>query len=161
MLGGYGVPPQRIGWVIMAVPIAYIFGNLLTMRLVRTLPERTLMLWGQLSTLSGLTLLLALGLAGIHNAVALAGPLLLLGVGHGLLVPPALTGTVGLVPALAGAAAAVTGLVQQLTGALGGFLVGLVPHDGPVALASQMLAWAACGVLAQFVLFGRVLRTRR
>ena len=36
----------------------------------------------------------------------------LLGLGHGLLVPPSLSGTVGLIPALAGSAAAVAGLVQ-------------------------------------------------
>jgi DHA1 family bicyclomycin/chloramphenicol resistance-like MFS transporter len=59
---------------------------------------------------------------------------------------------VGLIPALAGAAAAVGGLMQQLSGAFGAFVVGLVPHDGQVNLAVLMLAWAACGLAAQLAL---------
>jgi DHA1 family bicyclomycin/chloramphenicol resistance-like MFS transporter len=64
------------------------------------------------------------------------------------------------VPALAGSAAAVAGLMQQLTGALGGFVVGLLPHDGPVNLALLMLMWAVFGVTAQVLLFRFVLRRR-
>ncbi|HXD39095.1 MAG TPA: hypothetical protein VN649_00925, partial [Ramlibacter sp.] len=89
--------------------------------------------------------------------LALALPLMLLGMGHGLLAPPSLTGTVGLVPALAGSAAAVAGLMQQLTGAMGGFLVGLVPHQGPVNLALLMLGWTLLGLAAQLVLHRCVL----
>lgn len=153
VLARYGVTPERIGWYIMCIPVSYIFGNLLTTRLIRRLGDRSIMALGQAGTLAGLLLLLALGLAGLHTPLWLALPLVLLGIGHGLLAPPTLAGTVGLVPALAGSAAAVAGLVQQLTGALGGFLVGLVPHDGPVNLALQMLGWAVCGLVAQVVLF--------
>ena len=134
VLASYGVPPERMGWYIMCPPIAYIFGNLLTTRLIRRLGDRRITKRGQVSTLCGITLVLALGLAGLHTPLALALPLMLLGIGHGLLVPPNLIGTVGLVPALAGSAAAVAGLMQQMTGAIGGFAVGLVPHHGPVNL---------------------------
>jgi len=65
---------------------------------------------------------------------------------------------VGLVPALAGSAAAVAGVMQQMTGALGGFVVGLVSHDGAVNLALQMLGWAACGLAAQLALSRYFLR---
>jgi DHA1 family bicyclomycin/chloramphenicol resistance-like MFS transporter len=113
---------------------------------------------GQAFTIGGLSLLLVLGLAGLHTPLFFALPLVLLGIGHGLLVPPTLAGTVGLLPALAGSAAAVAGLMQQLTGALGGFAVGLLPHEGPVNLALLMLGWALCGLVAQVVLFRWVLR---
>ena len=113
---------------------------------------------GQVATLAGLGLVLALGLGGASTPLALALPLVLLGIGHGLVAPPTLAGTVGLVPALAGSAAAVAGLMQQLTGALGGYVVGLVSHDGQVNLALMMLAFAACGLAAQAVLFRFVLR---
>ncbi|QJW84434.1 hypothetical protein HK414_13675 [Ramlibacter terrae] len=83
---------------------------------------------------------------------------MLLGIGHGLLAPPTLAGTVGLIPALAGSAAAVGGLVQQMTGALGGFFVGVFPHHGPVNMVLLMLGWAVCGLAAQLVLFRVVLR---
>jgi MFS transporter, DHA1 family, multidrug resistance protein len=158
VLGRYGVPPEQIGWYIMCIPAAYVFGNWLTSRLIRRLGDRPIMMAGQVITLGGLLLLLALGLAGPHTPLALALPLMFLGVGHGLLAPPTLAGTVGVIPALAGSAAAVGGLMQQLTGALGAFAVGLLDHNGPVNMALLMLGWAVCGLAAQIVLFRFVLR---
>jgi MFS transporter, DHA1 family, multidrug resistance protein len=160
VLAGYGVPPERIGLYIMCLPVSYIFGNLLTTRLLRVHGDKSLMAVGQGFTLAGIGGVLGLGLAGVHTPLSLALPLLLLGIGHGLLVPPALAGTVGLVPALAGSAAAVAGVTQQLVGAVGGFAVGLVEHDGAVNLAAQMLAWAGLGALAQWALT-RVQRASR
>ena len=70
--------------------------------------------------------------------------------GHGLLVPPCMARTVGLVPALAGTAAAMAGLGQQLAGAMAGYMVGWFSHDGSVNLATLMLGFtlAACAVQA-------------
>jgi DHA1 family bicyclomycin/chloramphenicol resistance-like MFS transporter len=161
VLKNYGVTPDRIGWYIMCIPISYILGNLWTSRLVRRSSERRIMAGGQAFTLAGLVLVLLLGLAGAHTPLALALPLLLLGVGHGLLGPPTLAGTVGLIPALAGSAAAVGGLIQQMSGAIGAFAVGLVPHEGQVNLASLMLAWAVCGLAAQLLLVRFGLRRAR
>lgn len=161
VLKGYGVTPERVGWYIMCIPIAYIFGNLWTSRLVRRSGDHRIMGMGQAWTIGGLLMVLALGLAGAHTPLALALPLVLLGIGHGLLAPPTLTGTVGLVPALAGAAAAIAGLLQQISGAFGAFVVGLVPHDGQVNLALLMLAWTACGLGAQLLLQARQGRLAR
>jgi MFS transporter, DHA1 family, multidrug resistance protein len=155
VLKGYGVTPERVGWTIMCIPIAYIFGNLWTSRLVRHRSDRRIMAMGQALTLAGLLLVLALGMAGARTPMALALPLLLLGVGHGLLAPPTLAGTVGLMPALAGSAAAIGGVMQQMSGAVGAFVVGLVPNDGQVNLALLMLAWAVCGLAAQVLLHRR------
>lgn len=114
VLAAYGVTPERIGLYVMAPPVAYVFGNLLTQRLLRAgRSDRFLMLLGQGVTFSGPLLVLALGLAGVHTPLALALPMLMMGIGHGLLLPPTLTGTVGLVPALAGSAAAVAGLMHK------------------------------------------------
>jgi DHA1 family bicyclomycin/chloramphenicol resistance-like MFS transporter len=78
-----------------------------------------------------------------------------------LLTPPALAGTVSLVPALAGSAAAVAGMTQQLLGALAAYGVGLVSHEGPVNLGLLMLGASLAGLLAQVLLFGVVLRRPR
>ena len=152
VLKGYGIGPDGIGWFIMAVPVSYILGNFMTSRLIAQAGESRVMAWGQALTLGGLLVMLALGLGGVQTALAVALPLLLLGFGHGLLNPPALAGTVGVVPALAGSAAAVAGLMQQLTGATGGYLVGLVPHEGAVNLGWMMLAFALTGAVAQYLL---------
>ncbi|BDI05564.1 Bcr/CflA family efflux MFS transporter [Sphaerotilus microaerophilus] len=144
VLRSLGVGPEGIGLYIMCVPMSYIAGSFLTSRIVHRLGERRMLRAGQALTLAGIALMLGLGLAGWHSALALSLPLMLLGVGHGLLVPPALAGTVGLLPALAGSAAAVAGVSQQLMGALGGYLVGLMPHHGVVNLGWLMLGLAAC-----------------
>jgi DHA1 family bicyclomycin/chloramphenicol resistance-like MFS transporter len=155
VLKGYGIGPDGIGWFIMAVPVSYILGNFMTSRLIAQAGESRVMAWGQALTLGGLVVMLALGLGGVQTALAVALPLLLLGLGHGLLNPPALAGTVGVLPALAGSAAAVAGLMQQLTGATGGYLVGLVPHEGAVNLGWMMLGFALTGAVAQFFLSRR------
>lgn len=149
----FGVPPQRLGLYIMLIPLAYIVGNVLTTRWIARVGERRLMALGQLGVFAGLALVLA-G-AAWHSPLALALPLVLLGVGHGLLVPPALAATVGLVPLLAGSAAALTGVLQQASGSLGGYVVALVPHDGVVNLALMMMFWSALGALGQWWLFRR------
>jgi DHA1 family bicyclomycin/chloramphenicol resistance-like MFS transporter len=155
VLGGYGIGPDGIGFYVMAIPLSYIAGNYLTSRIAHRAGERTVMRLGQALTIGGLLLVLALALAGLRTPLALALPLVLVGVGHGLLMPPSLAGTVGVVPALAGSAAAVAGLAQQLVGALGGYVVGLVPHDGATNLGGVMLAFAACGLGAQWLLHRR------
>lgn len=158
VMGSYGVRPEHIGWFIMCIPAAYMGGNLLTTRLVRRVGDRLLMNVGQGLTLGGLALALGAGFSGWHSPWALALPLMVLGVGHGLIVPSALSGSVGLVPAMAGAAAAVAGLMQQMSGAIGGYAVGLVPHHGSANLALLMTGWALVSVSAQAVLFTRLRR---
>lgn len=152
VLGSYGVGPADIGWYIMCVPFAYVAGNFLTSRLIRRQGERRMMVLGQLTTVAGIALLLALGLAGVKTPLAFSLPLILLGIGHGFLMPPTLAGTVGAVPALAGAAAAVAGLMQQLMGALGGYSVGLVSHEDTVNLGLLLLAFTLCAIAAQIFL---------
>ena len=75
--------------------------------------------------------------------------MLLLGIGHGLLVPPCLVATVALMPALAGAASGLAGVTQQLTGALGGYLVGWVPHHHHIGVAALMLGATVLASLAR------------
>lgn len=141
VLAGAGVGAGDVGLYLMLVPLAYILGNFLTSRLVRRTSEARLMALGQATALAGIAITLALALAGVRAPLALVLPLTLLGVGHGLLMPSTLTGTVSVVPALAGAAAGAAGLAQQMFGALGGYVVGLVEHDGAVNLALLLAAF--------------------
>ncbi len=152
VLKSYGVGPEGVGYHIMCIPIAYILGNYLTSHLVQRAGEARMMVLGQACTLGGLVIVLALALAGLNTPLALSLPLILLGIGHGLMMPPTLAGTVGLVPALAGSAAAVAGLMQQLMGAAGGYAVGLFTHDGALNLGLLMLGSALCALVALVVL---------
>jgi DHA1 family bicyclomycin/chloramphenicol resistance-like MFS transporter len=156
VLRSYGLGPDRIGFVIMCVPLSYIAGSFATTRLARHRSGRWLMRAGQAFTLGGLSLLVLLAVAGVQSVAAFAMPLMLLGVGHGLMVPPALATSVGLVPALAGAAAAVVGLMQQLIGAVGGYVVGLLPQASVAHLGALMLGISVMGALAQRMLHRRM-----
>ena len=158
VLKSYGVGPAGIGWYIMFCPLCYIIGNFVTSRYVHAWGERTIMMIGQLLTVSGVILMWALSAMGWDTALAFAMPTMLVGMGHGFLVPPTLTGTVGLNPALAGAAAGVAGLSQQCVGAFGGFTVGLVDHQGAMHVSLLMMAFTGVGLLMFVMLTLRGLR---
>ena len=104
------------------------------------------------ATLSGMLLMLGLALMGWDSPLAFTLPLMLLGAGHGFLMPPTLAGTVGVVPALAGSAAALAGLMQQLMGAVGAYSVGLAPHQGSRNLGWLMLGLPLCALCAHLAL---------
>lgn len=155
VLASYGVGPQSIGWYIMSIPVSYIVGNFLTSHWIRSKGERRVMGLGMSASLAGLALLLVLAWAGWRHPLALALPMMLLGLGHGLLNPPALAATVGVIPALAGTAAAVAGLLQQLMGAVGGYAVGLVSHHSTVNMGLLMTGFTLLGALALWMLHRR------
>ena len=155
VLGSFGVGPQDVGWYIMLVASMYIVGNYLTSSLVRHHGERRLMTLGQVATLTGLGLSLGFALAGFDSPLFFALPLMLLGLGHGFLMPPCLAGTVSLLPGLAGSAAAVAGLMQQLMGATAGYAVGLLPQGGSLYLGLLMLGFTLLALVAQLLLHRR------
>ncbi|MEZ5728176.1 MAG: Bcr/CflA family efflux MFS transporter [Burkholderiaceae bacterium] len=149
VLRSYGVGPAGVGWYVMVVPLAFVLGNFVNSRLIVRVGQRRVMMAGQVLTLIGIAMVIVLGAFGPRTPLVLSLPLLLMGFGHGLFMPICLAGTVGLIPAVAGTAAAVAGLAQQFSGALGGYLVGLVSHDGPVNLATVMLGFTVIATVAQ------------
>lgn len=154
VLRSYGVGPALVGWYIAAVPLCYILGNYLTSRLAHRVGELRMMVLGQACTFVGLAGVVALALAGIHTPLAFSLPVALMGLGHGFMVPPYLVRTVGLIPALAGAAAAVAGTMQQFVGSAGGYAIGWVPHDGPIYVGLLMLAFNVLAIGAHVRLYG-------
>jgi MFS transporter, DHA1 family, multidrug resistance protein len=155
LLKGFGMGPELVGWFIMFISVSYVAGNFLTSRLVRRLGERRMLVLGNVCSVAGLVLVLVLSWSGHHSAVAFGAPLIFLGLGHGFTMPPALAGSVGVIPELAGAASAVAGLMQQMLGAFAGYvvgLVGLVGPEGPVNLGLLMLGFTLIGALSLAVL---------
>lgn len=152
VLTNYGVGPAAIGWYIIFPPICYIAGNFLTSRLLRHTSETRLMFLGHATTLCGIAASLLLAWVGVRSPFAVVAPLALLGLGHGLLMPSTLAGTVSLVPALAGAAAAGAGLAQQFFGAFGAYVVGLFRHDDAINLGLLMFLFMSVSLTAQTVL---------
>ena len=155
VLGTYGVGPDGVGWYIMVVPLSYIVGNFLTSRMVRRQGDHRMMAAGQVSSVVGIALMLALSQTGLTSPLVFVLPLTLLGLGHGFLMPPSLAGSVGVLAGLAGAAAGVAGVMQQLTGAPASYMVGLLPNKGSAALGLLMMAMTLCAFGAQWLLRNR------
>ena len=152
VLASYGVGPEGIGWHVGCIPLSYFMGNFLTTRLIHGWGPRRVQTVGQSVTLLGIALMLTLVILGFRSPWAVSLPLLLVGLGHGLLVPPTLAATVAAVPALAGSAAGVAGVMQQFTGALCGYLVGLVPHDSALGMGWMMMAFSLLGAFMLWTL---------
>jgi MFS transporter, DHA1 family, multidrug resistance protein len=158
VLARYGVGPGMVGFYIMFIPMSYIAGNFLTTRLVKRWSENRLMLAGNCAAIAGIASVLILALSDVQSPLAVTAPLVLLGIGHGLLMPSALAGTVSLVPAMAGAAAGAAGLGQHVVGAFAGYAVGLVEHDSALNIALLMLVFMLLSLFSQLFLL-RSLRT--
>ncbi len=146
LLGHLGVGPERVGFFIMMIPMSYIVGNFLSTRVVVRWGEPTMRRVGALLTLGGIGVVVLLSWLGVHHPLALSVPLMLMGIGHGLWIPPTLGASVGAVPALAGSAAALAGVSQQLVGALGAYAVGWISLTTAAPLA--LLMWGISLVAA-------------
>lgn len=155
VLAAQGVGAAEVGWFVLCMTASYILGSFLTSRWIRRTSGYTLMSLGQWITLAGVALMLALAWWKAPVIWSMTLPLMLVGLGHGLLVPPTLAGTVGQLPALAGSAAAVAGLAQQFMGAAGSFSLGLFETPGVPTLAGLMLLYTLCAMGAQTRLFSR------
>jgi DHA1 family bicyclomycin/chloramphenicol resistance-like MFS transporter len=152
VLANYGVGPASVGFFIMVLPLSYIVGSFLTSRLIKHTSESRLMLVGQCLGIAGVSLVFLLALAQVQSPFAVAAPLILLGIGQGLLMPSTLAGTVSVVPALAGAAVGIAGLAQQLAGAVGGYVIGIFAHNGALMMGALMSMFMIGALGSQLIL---------
>ena len=146
------VGPAMIGWYVAVIPLTYILGNFLASRLLKITSESNLLAAGLTLSLAGPTIVLVFSQIGLTSPLFVTLPLTLMGLGHGLLMPPALAGTVGMIPSIAGAAAGGAGLAQQLAGATGGYVVGTVSHDNPTYLALLLMTSALFAIMSYVLL---------
>lgn len=152
LLKAYGIGPDQVGWFIMLTPLSYIVGNFMASRIALRRDAHWQRRAGLLITATGIVTMVLLALAGVRSPFAFSLPLMLLGFGHGLFTPLVLAATVGVVPALAGAAAAVAGVMQQLIGAIGGWGVGWVSLATPVPAGLLMLGFTGVALACQAAL---------
>lgn len=132
----FGLDEKATGICFLLVAVAGIFGT----RLVRWIDHRTdTLLTGSLSILLGALIALALANAGAPGAASLIAPMLLLGIGAGLVGPAAINLAVNAEPGLAGTGASITGAVQMLISA-----VATVPLGLFAPITSFKLALALC-----------------
>jgi len=140
-------PPSVYGAMIVMPMVAYILGNAAAARFARWAGTGAMVLWGTgLSLLSGAAMLAWCLWPGL-SAWALFVPMAASSVGNGLSQPTAMAAGLSVYPRVAGTASGFTGFLQMATSALGTLAVGLLPHDGPFAMAGVVL-------FTQIVAFG-------
>jgi MFS transporter, DHA1 family, multidrug resistance protein len=102
----------------------YLVGTLICRRLVpRHGLRRTIAIGSSLQLAAGSALAVA-ALAGLHRPLAITLPMIVFGVGHGLLQPPAQAGAVAPFPHAAGAAAALMGFTMMVVATAIGIWIG-------------------------------------
>ena len=143
-----GYRPETYGMFFTMVVTGYFLGSLASARLTLRFGYRRMVTTGGMVATLGGALMMALVLAGFRGWWVIVGPQFLFLVGTGLIMPNSLAGALAPFPDKAGAASALFGFLQQLTGASMVAIIGLAA-DGtelPMAagiLAGAMLAWMA------------------
>ena len=133
-------PPSTYGLMILMPMAAYILGNAAAARFARRLGAGVMVVSGvALSLASGMLMVLWCVWPGL-SPWALFVPMALSSIGNGLSQPTAMAAGLSVYPRIAGTAAGSIGFTQMAASALGTFTVGLLPHDGPIAMAGVVLA---------------------
>lgn len=155
VLGDLGVATESVGWYLFFCSGAYTAGNWLTSRLARRLSDHSLIGLGNASALIGAVAVLAVAFSGNSVALAFVAPVLLMGLGHGLIQPAALKGATGVSAGDAGSAAAVSGALMQGGGAVAGYALGLLPVLDQTSMAVIMLITTLISAFAALPLIPR------
>ena len=148
-----GLRPSEYGMYFGLISLGYVFGNFLSGRYARQMGINRMMLTGNAFSFTGIVIALTLFSLGIDHALALFGPMMLLGVGNGATLPSANAGIVSVRPHLAGSASGLGGALQLGLAAGLSTLAGIVvtAPAGALALLGLMLVCAFAAVAAVFV----------
>jgi len=132
--------------------VGFIMGSFITRRLATSVNRGTLIQVGcGLCCLSGLLMTgLALGFA--PTALAIAAPMIVFGLGNGLVMPSGNFGSMRAAPAMLGTSAALSGCMRMGSGSLGSLLATTLPNGSVVALGVLIISAALAATLAWRVL---------
>ena len=146
------VPPEQLGYFIMAVPIGYIIGNYISSRMSQRASRRRMIWIGGILAVVGTAVLVLLPLSGMDSPYTLIIPLAFYSCGSGFVVPNSLAGALTAVePAAAGSAATLGGFVQMGAGFVSTIIMAsLVPTS--FLQVGMVMFWCCVLSLLVFVL---------
>lgn len=132
-------PPSAYGLMIMLPMAAYIIGNAAAARFARRAGANAMVVLGvSISLLSGAGMLVWCIWPGL-SPWALFVPMAVSSIGNGLSQPASMGAGLSVYPRVAGTASGFIGFLQMAISALGTFAVGLLPHEGALAMAGVVL----------------------
>ena len=145
-----GLKPSEFGLYMGFISLGYVGGNFLSGRYSRRIGLTRMIMMGCLSANVGIGFSYALFAVGEQNALALFGPMLLVGLGNGMTLPNANAGIVSVRPHLAGSASGLGGAIQLGIAAIMSSLAGVIVTEetGINALLYLMFSSAMVAVMA-------------
>lgn len=146
----FALSPAALGFYFGAPALGYAAGNFLSGRHSVRLGINRMALSGTLLTSAGLTVLLAVELAGAKHPAVFFGFMSFMGLGNGLVMPNATAGMLSVRPRLAGSASGLGGAIMIGGGAALSALAGalLTPGSGAFPLIYLMLATSIASVVS-------------
>jgi DHA1 family bicyclomycin/chloramphenicol resistance-like MFS transporter len=148
--------PTIYGTWFVLVAGGYAIGNFLSGRYAERAGIRRMIVGG--SILAGLMVAVmpALFAAGLAHPASLFGPMFVLGIANGLVLPNALAGAISVVPRIAGAASGLAGAAQMGFGALFSAITGAMLAGGETATPLFIaMGLAAASALVVALAIGR------
>jgi DHA1 family bicyclomycin/chloramphenicol resistance-like MFS transporter len=152
--------PAMLGLLFGAAALGYLFGNGVAGRYSVRFGIDRMILWGSLVSAVGLAISLLLHLAGFAHPLIFFGFMVPLGIGNGMVLPNATSGTLSVRPQLAGSASGLGGALMIGGGALLSALSGslLSVETGAWPLLALMFASALLSLVAILLVMRRAAR---
>lgn len=144
----YGYPPEAYGLFFAVVVIGYFLGSVASAKLTMRIGYRRLVATGGMIAMIGGGLMLALVLAGLRGWWVIVGPQFVFLIGTGLIMPNAIAGALAPFADKAGAASALFGFIQQMTGAAMIALIGFAADGSERPMATGIFAGAVLAFAA-------------
>lgn len=158
MIGGYRVAPDIYGFYALSMPSGFIAGNYLSSRIAhRVSLDRAIVYGFVLKAIACAMLVLASMIDGF-TAAGFILPMVLIGIGGGLVTPNCFAGVVRGDPSLAGTASGLSGFIQMTTAALATLVMGAIHDDTLLPYAAMQSALTLLGAAMFWVLIRRALR---
>ena len=149
--GLFGLSALRFSWVLMAIALGFLAGNLISTWLTpRFGIDRMLALFSALILAATGALALLADSSGVWAVIV---PTIVYGVGNGVVFPNAIAGATGVDRTIAGAAASFMGLIQFAIGAAATFTVGHLALDSVAAFAWPAVASAVVSLAVLALVF--------
>jgi DHA1 family bicyclomycin/chloramphenicol resistance-like MFS transporter len=153
----YKLPPETLGFYFSAPAIGYFAGNFMSGKFSRRWGINRMILWGSVVNAVGVGISLLIHLSGAGSVLVFFGFMTAVGFGNGMVIPNATSGSLSVVPHLAGTASGLGGAIMIGGGAALSALAGslLTLETGAVPLLLIMFASAVAAILAIFYVYHR------
>lgn len=153
----FGLAPAELGLFFGLPSLGYFLGNFVSGRWSRKVGINMMILCGALVAIAGVILSLALFLAGAGTPFLFFGCMTFVGLGNGMVLPNAISGSLSVRPHLAGTASGLGGALLLGGGAglsaLAGSLLG--PGSGPYPLLYMQILVGLLGIITILLVIRR------